>query len=266
MAADWEPWRPLTLAEQHVDFPGHLEHILSARSRTEQAALPAARRLAQAMVDLGGHNAPALEARVAQALTRELDLTARFGYREARRELAQLRAHELSTFPEESLSWIQRRIALRARTTVANVALAVANRIHATTSTLRTDLVLAAIDTAQRSLHNGVLELVGETLNWGRLAGVTSLTRPPNFAMRSELLDSATCSACNTLDGAILEVGSPTMLLYLPPAGCFGGGRCRGVVIFADRISDVRGIDTDPGVQPALPPIPPVQFPRRKAA
>jgi len=264
----WEPWRPLTLAEQAVDFPAHLDHIVTQRDKVTRLATPAARRVAIALVDLHGYPPLALQAKLSQALATGLDETARFGYRQARHELAQLRSIHAASYPEEQAGFavVQRRIAIRAKTTVDAISRKIAARVQAAVTLNRTDLVLAAVDTAQRALRNSVLDLVGETLNWGRAQGVLTLPRPPVFAMRSEIMDTATCTACDSLDGAILQIGSPEFVLYMPPAGCFGGGRCRGVYVFADRVSDVRGPDTAPGPQPALPPIPPLPIPQRKAA
>lgn len=87
-----------------------------------------------------------------------------------------------------------------------------------------------------RVLHNETLEVVGEALNLGRASGALALEKPPRWAMRSEQLDQATCGPCDTLHGQVVEAGSPEFIGLMPPSGCLGGGRCRGIVVFADEV------------------------------
>ena len=93
---------------------------------------------------------------------------------------------------------------------------------------------------AKRALHNSVLELVGETLNMGRTAGALSMPGPPDVAFRSEQLDKTTCDPCSRLHGQIAVLGSPEYFALLPPTGCLGGGRCRGIWVFGDGPVDFR--------------------------
>lgn len=272
------PRSPLVLAEQTVDFPAINSHILEQRILVEEQARSSARRVAATAVEfqLGGPSVMALEQTLAQSLRR----TVRFGYRTAQTELRQLRAEPVagatrvedagsySRAAREGLEGVQRLVARRAREAadaVSRAALAAAGTalLNEEDDVTRLATVLAA---TVRTLHNRVLDLVGESLNLGRAAGALGLTAPPTFAMRSEQLDKATCDQCTRLHGEIVEVDSPSYYDLMPPAGCQGGGRCRGLYVFADGVSQVRGPDTEPGPQPALPAIPPVRIPVRPAA
>ncbi len=51
------------------------------------------------------------------------------------------------------------------------------------------------------------------------------------FAVRSEILDEATCPPCELLDGTVYEIGSAEYDENMPPAKCDGGARCRGIMI-----------------------------------
>jgi hypothetical protein len=51
------------------------------------------------------------------------------------------------------------------------------------------------------------------------------------FVVRSEILDNNTCPTCADLDGAVIEIGTPEYDLFLPPAHCDGGDRCRGFYV-----------------------------------
>jgi hypothetical protein len=59
--------------------------------------------------------------------------------------------------------------------------------------------------------------------------------------MRSEQLDQNSCDACETLHGSIVQVGSDVYYATLPPEGCYGAGRCRGVMVFGDGPADLSG-------------------------
>jgi len=51
------------------------------------------------------------------------------------------------------------------------------------------------------------------------------------FVVRSEILDNNTCVTCGDLDGAVIEIGTSEYDLFLPPAHCEGGDRCRGFYV-----------------------------------
>jgi len=47
------------------------------------------------------------------------------------------------------------------------------------------------------------------------------------FAIRSAILDQATCGPCDLLDNEAFEIDSSEYFANLPPAQCLGGDRCR---------------------------------------
>lgn len=70
------------------------------------------------------------------------------------------------------------------------------------------------------------------------------------WALRSELLDNATCDVCDVLDGSEYEIGSPDYYEYMPPAYCEGGANCRGFYVILDP---EFGRAVDPSAGPAEP-------------
>lgn len=276
------PVWPLTLAETAVDWAALDGHVVGRRVRVEAAVLPAARRAAASTVDHAGIVSAEVSADLERRLDQALRVTVRYGWRTVAVELGRLRsvapvrgrlelpdAGQYGRAAIAGLDSVYDHVRRRARATAASVVEAA--RAAAYTAAANPDLddterLAAVIAATARSLHNHVLELVGEALNLGRAARVFEMREPPTFAMRSEQLDKRTCDGCTRLHGEIVEVGSPSFFTYMPPAGCYGGGRCRGVYVFADGPSQVRGPATRRGPQPALPPVPPVGFPERRAA
>jgi len=211
------PRTALTPAELHVDWVRHNNEIVNRRRLVEQSALPRARALADAAILLGVYRNQA--AALTDTLALALDRTARFGYRQAQHEIAQLRlAHPVvaaANPPAPS------RLADIVRGGLAGVALYVRQEalllteaiIEKVLAALRSEkdatlALLTARQNAEKRLHLGVLDLVGTTLNLGRTAGATVLDMPPVFALRSEQLDTNTCVPCETLHGSIVQFGS----------------------------------------------------------
>ena len=239
----WEPRLPLTAAEQHVDFPAHYDHVTDQRAAVEKRAARPARQIAFAVAELALAPAPKIDA-LSRALDSGLVKTMRFGYDQARVEILAQREQTIlaSTVPDAGrfaeaaaggLTAVRKLIAERARQAAEAISVAaLAARL------LETDdmdaLRLAVSRATGRALHNHELELVGETLNLGRAAGALSFPTPPEFALRSEQLDKATCDACTRLHGSIVEVGSADFYDLMPPSGCYGGGRCRGIWVYGD--------------------------------
>lgn len=252
VSGEFVPRVPFVHAEHHVDYTGILAHIDQRRQHVERACAPTARRLAWLAVRQPSHPAAQID-RLAGQLERTLASTAVFGYRQARAELARLRggktlsAYQIPdaglhpTTARGGLDAIRDLIRRRSRKVAADVGAAATARA-ATVSGGQLPLavqVQAAALAAGRVLHNSVLELVGETLNLGRAAGVLSLDRPPEYAMRSEQLDANTCEPCDGLHGTIVEIGTADYFDLMPPAGCLGGGRCRGIYVYGDTPADV---------------------------
>lgn len=246
------PRVPLTAAERHVDFAAHNDHIVAQRTRIETACTPATKRLAVLADEF--HGAPPLTAIAAleTALRTGLDRTARFGAASVTAELAALRAPDAVTagwtIPDagryaniaaDGIEGVLRFLARRASETARAIAAAAATAVQE--AEFIEGLALAqALQASARSLHNHVLELVGETLNLGRTAAAMSSPVVPEFALRSEQLDTNTCPPCDDLHGTIVQVGTPDFYAILPPTGCLGGGRCRGIMVFGDTEHEVR--------------------------
>lgn len=241
---------PFTAAEEVVDFDAHQEHIVDRRQRVESACWPDARRYAHSVhlhdgiPSLRAQND--LEARLYAALAG----TYLFGYRSAVQEIRKLRALKAGRpglAPQPSGN--PPRHHLREVVAVA----------RGGTGAFGTYVVRAwenypddwdRLERRSRQLlHNVVLEMIGRVLNLGRthaaLGGeaartLTASVAPALWAMRSEQLDTNTCDPCDTLHGRIVELLSPEYLEILPPAGCLGRGRCRGIMVFADDPGDLR--------------------------
>lgn len=276
----FEPRGELVIAETVVNMVGLFNLVTDQRAQLEQAALPATRRLAQSAIEFRIPTETTVND-LAGKLEGGLERTLRYGYRSARREVETLRRQEpvvaielpdvgrYARLAQLGLPGIRQLIRRRTRQSadqVSEAALAAAG-VALTDEQDETATIVAVTAAATKSLHRHVLELVGEVLNLGRTAGVLEMREPPTFSMRSEQLDKGTCEMCARLHGAIVEVGSPSYFEYLPPAGCYGGGRCRGFMVFSDSISQVRGPEPEHrGPQPDLSPIPPVRFPERRAA
>lgn len=249
------PRVPLTAAETHVDFVAHNTHIVSQRNLIEQACLPAARRVAFMTAEMHGVAPLTAITTLDQALQKGLARTARFGATSAIFEITALRAStptpvrtaweipdagKYANVAAGGLEGVLRFVARRALETARAIADAAAEAVQAAQLEEDASPLATAINAVTRSLHNHVLELVGETLNLGRTAGAMSLDQIPEFALRSEQLDRNTCGPCDELHGRIAVVNSPDFYALLPPSGCLGGGRCRGIMVFGDGPQDVR--------------------------
>lgn len=236
------PRVPFTIAESHVDWAAHQNHIDVRRAVVQARAMPAARRAA-AKAHLGLYPASA-QADLAGAFARSLEATVRFGYREARGEINRLRAqHPVLAYeiPDagqsaqaavEGIEGALRLARRRAQQAAAAVILAIHNAAANVDPSEMAQNMAAVLSAATRAVHRVTLELVGESLNLGRTTGALSFAKPPEFALRSEQLDKNTCPRCDEIHGTIVQVGSAEFYAIMPPALCFGGGRCRGIMVY----------------------------------
>ena len=246
------PRVPFAVCERHVDYLHILHHIQQRRTVVERATTPIVRRLAWQIVNGKPHDATTVA--LTDKLAVALDQTATFGYHQARAEIASLRrAHPHK--PRAAVGGYQfpdaGRHARIATHGIDAVRQFIRHRAVQTSTGVYHDVLQAPVlqkpkkpplsvqaaalaAVAARSLHNHVLELVGETLNLGRTAGVATMNDPPEFALRSEQLDANTCDPCEQLHGEIVEIGSPEYYDLMPPAECDGGGRCRGIYVYGD--------------------------------
>lgn len=246
------PRGSLCAAEREVDWPGVYNHVSRRRVEVERAGALAARRLAAAYA-LTGYSPASAEGLLERRLASALEATVRYGFVEVRRELVMLRARgsvaayevpdagEHGSAAAQGLDAILSFVRRRARGASRRVAHAVAAITQtedwpALSGAQRLEMALAA---ARRSLHTNAIELVGEALNLGRSAGAQSLSSPPRYALRSEQLDSNTCSVCHGLQGEIVQIATSEYYRLMPPAMCLGGGRCRGILVYGDGESQL---------------------------
>jgi hypothetical protein len=246
----WEPRLPLTAAEKQVDFEAHNNHIVERRDIVERMALRSAKRIGFIVAEFPGLSPFSIQNQLQRTLERHLEATARFGYQQAQSEISRFRTpikakHEIpdsgdfGRYARYGLVGIALLITERTKRTAQDVTDSARSAVQSEpTKGLK---VIVAIDAATRSLHNHVLELVGETLNMGRTAGALEAKGgPPEFALRSEQLDKNTCDSCTREHGQIYQVDSNDYYAHLPPSECYGGGRCRGIMVFGEGPQDVR--------------------------
>jgi hypothetical protein len=246
------PRSPLTPAEMHVDWAGTNTHVVSQRAKVEAKALPVARRVAVLAARQNGLPSPVLVVSLTDNLVASLDRTARFGAASVLGELNRLRlsrpalaaysvpdAGKYAAIASKGITAVLALMRQRA-TEVSHAVSSAAQAAVTEARALDQDPLQAALSAVTRSLHNQVLELVGESLNLSRAAGALTSTSIPEFALRSEQLDRNTCGPCDELHGTIVQVGTPEFYAVMPPVGCLGGGRCRGVYVFGDGPRDVR--------------------------
>jgi hypothetical protein len=244
----WTPRKPLRHAEKHVDFQLHYDHVTARRAESERLAMRRAKRIAFATSTTGYAPLPQVQL-LAGSLERSLYRTAVFGYRQVRAEIARLRAGHpramlvvrdaggYSRAARGGMTEVQKLVRHRAQiaaSSVASAALAADREARLKPGATALDIQAAVSAATARSLHNHVIEAVGEVLNLGRATGALSLASPPQFALRSEQLDLNTCEACEELHGTVVEVDSAEFYDLMPPAQCYGEGRCRGIYVFGD--------------------------------
>lgn len=253
----WQPRTPLTAAEEVVDFDAHQTHILDQRVRVESQAWPAARRFANSIVLHNGIPSQRAWDELLDRLVAQSALTYAFGYRSALREIQALRRRKagrpgLVPASSGAPSLEHYRMVVG---TAKEAAGAYSSAVVRAWEPHPEDW--PRLERRSRQLlHNAVLELIGRVLNLGRthaaLGGELSrplaaaIAGPTLWAMRSEQLDTNTCGPCDGLHGEIVSILSPEYAELLPPNGCLGRGRCRGIMVYADDIDDLR---TQPGQQ-----------------
>jgi hypothetical protein len=235
VAGSFIPTRPMTAAEETVAWAKTNRVILEQREQVEQAAFPAAKQLGLAV----GYAWPGLAApreRLTRTLSDALAFVYGFGRTEARRELVALRSRSPIPITAATRRDTQPGAARRRFDMVAQDA---ADAVERAAREAAGDPVSAST-AAARQLHLEVLEAVGTALNLGRTAGAMSAPGgPPTYALRSEQLDRNSCPRCIEVHGTIVQADTPDYYALLPPAQCFGGGRCRGVMVFADGVRDL---------------------------
>lgn len=249
------PRVPFCAAEKVVDFVKIDDHIMERRRDLEAELQAPMRRYATALI-LNGVAGKRQLAQLQEAMARGLVQTFMFGYQEAETEIN--RARDLKGLRPRLLAGSNvtpatawevgpycRAVATGRCITFSHDAVAWFEKLR----DVELDWHDKVRDRCARALHNAVLDVIGRTLNAGRtlaaMGGTTpneftiaATVAPTRYAMRSEQLDTNTCAPCDDLHGTITEVGSPEYFATLPPTGCRGGGRCRGVEVYSDSPDD----------------------------
>lgn len=243
MISEWPP-RPMTLAETHVDWHRVQRHIDERRVVVERAGVGVTRKIATSLA-LAGHVVESDRELLATRLQAALDATARFGYRSAQAEIRSLRgerltlAYELPDIgnqPEVAaggIDAVRGLVRRRAKEAADRIVSAAMSAYASSRPSLERQVTLVAA--SRKALHRVVIELVGETLTQGRIAGALAAAGgPPEYALRSSMLDKNSCEPCDRLNGTVAQVGSSEFYDLSPPAGCLGSGRCRCQWVFGD--------------------------------
>jgi hypothetical protein len=232
----FRPRIALVAAEQPVRWVEINHHVLERRAAVEKATIMRARRIGFLV---GSNIAPTVQVReLAEVMTKQLAITFEFGRREAQREIAALRAGNATAVVATRREDVQPK---RARRRIEQLGEVAAADVEQAAQKAASDGPVFASAAAGRALHAAVLTSVGQALGLGRLRGaLTAAGGPPSFSMRSEQLDKNSCDRCTEYHGTITVVDSTEFWQILPPAFCFGGGRCRGVMVFADGVGDLR--------------------------
>lgn len=247
----WKPRIELTAAEEVVDYGAHQTHILDQRVRVETAAWPHARRFAHSIHLNDGIPSQNAWDQLLDRLIAQSARTYAFGYRSVTREVEAYRRRKagrpgLVPQPGGNPSVEH----YRAVTLLAREASSAYARSVVRAWEPHPDDWPRLERRSRQLLHNAVLELIGRVLNLGRTHAArggeltkpitAATTAPVLYAMRSEQLDTNTCVPCDTLHGQIVSILSPEYDALLPPNGCLGRGRCRGIMVYADDIQDLR--------------------------
>lgn len=252
-----EPRVPFTAAEQHVDFAAIDDHIVMERKRLEQTLQPTLKRYSESLLLHHGIAGMKQLHDLEATMTAGLLWTFRFGFDQAEAEINRLRdvkgdrprliaaAARIPQTANEARSFCLG-LAHQRLGVFNNRCVAWYGKLENVEDFGWQEKVR---DRCRRELHNAVLDVIGKTLNAGRtlaaLGGSTpnritiaATVAPVAWAMRSEQLDTNTCAPCDHIHGLVTEVGSVEYYLNLPPAGCLGGGRCRGVEVYSDDPND----------------------------
>lgn len=242
----------LVLAETYVDWAQVDTHITSRRMAVERMLVRPSLDYAASLDQWGipeYHHLSTMQSRLFVALGKSYI----FGHRKALSEIRALRsartvnpvlatsAGDPPVYPELANRWL-RQITVDALSQFVQ-------RMNGYYARYMTDLdrLQQLRDRARRMAHNIAIEYVTEALNAGRSLAAMGQDEPTIhmadalalYAMRSERLDRNTCSPCAALHGTVVEVLSSEYLELLPPKGCLGRGRCRGIMVYGDTPEDL---------------------------
>jgi hypothetical protein len=97
-----------------------------------------------------------------------------------------------------------------------------------------------AVESRLQNLSDKPIERMGEeatseAFNLGRNIEAQSQLPKLKEAVRTEILDVATCLPCRLLDGTRVELNSEEYFELMPPNQCLGRHRCRGFYLYRTR-------------------------------
>lgn len=151
------------------------------------------------------------------------------------------------------------------------VAAEAAQRAATTAGATGGDVLSAALDAAEQASRAGTEDLARQAANVTHGLGRTRALRAlpaPREVYASELLDSATCGPCATVDGRTYATLEDALVDY-PGAGgfvgCDGGSRCRGTLVLVHGTEAEPTLD-NPGSGPGSPGGPADRTPRGPAS
>lgn len=157
-----------------------------------------------------------------------------------------------TTADRQALETLARQVAEAPLTRILDVATREA-RAGLTRAT-HPDAVISAVSSAVDAISTaGVEDLARQAtttaVNQGRLAAAQK-TPDPQEVYASELLDKNTCVPCSQLDGRLYESLDAALVDYPSGgsyAGCLGGPRCRGTLVFVWDTESAPTLDQSPG-------------------
>lgn len=245
----WKPRFPLRAAERHVRFEEIGRHIYDRRRLCYEAILPTSRRFANAMIDMhGGIPQGALD-EITQSISDALAVTFRFGYREVRREIKHLKGGKVLAAQrppkdqDQVAAWIAAiaaaaslKYADKMRGHYEKIVVTKTTTDEAGTEQARAESQAALGKKADAEAWAVALGTVSVALNGGRSMGATGAVP---FAMRSEQIESdSCCDYCVETHGTVVSVDGPDYWDLMPPNGCYGDERCRGLYVYSDDVAD----------------------------
>lgn len=246
---EWTPRVPLVAAEAVVDYQKINGHIVERRATLERAIRRPVLDLADSIFLHSGFPSTRATDTLRSRLFVGLGRTYLFGYREARRELAAHRkgqnvpVEEWESPPTNVAPYLDGFVSGHLRNFVVDLSRFYVETLDPNDMLMQTHLR----EKAERLAHNMVLEQIGYVLNAGRTLAALGRDEPilaartqARWAMRSEQLDENTCAPCDTFHGELAAVGTPEYFALLPPSGCLGRGRCRGIMVYADSSDDFK--------------------------
>lgn len=172
------------------------------------------------MAELADFDKPLEAAKDKSKATERLTLAAVTG--RVTSELEVLLSTDVTEILENIITGVRRAFAEAMRTGVTETA----------AKEVATEVMLSSKNTLLDRIGRGI---ASHAYNGGRREAVAEARETfeatpldVEVAIRSEVLDGATCSFCRNVDGTVVEIDSPDFEALSPPNGCAGQSFCRG--------------------------------------